>query len=46
MNCYLLPIIDDIINQFGESIVYSKLDLAIGYYQPAIKLAHTYRTAF
>ena len=46
VNQYPLPIIDYIIDCLGGSMVYSKLDLAIGYHQIAIQPIHTYRTAF
>ena len=46
VNQYPLPRIDDILDHLGGSMVYSKLDLATGYYQLAIEPTHTYRTAF
>ena len=46
VNYYPIPRKDDILYCSGESMVYCKLDLAIGYYQLAIEPIHTYRTTF
>ena len=46
VNQYPLPRKDDIIDRLGISMGYSKVDVAIGYYQLAVKPTHTYRTAF
>ena len=46
VNQYLVASIDYTLDRLGGSMVYSKLDLAISYYQLTIEPIHTYRTAF
>ena len=45
-NKYPLPRIDDIFDQLGESIAFSKLDLRSGYHQVKVKDSDVPKTAF
>ena len=43
---YCMPLVDDLLDQVGESTYLSKLDLTKGFYQIPVKLEHRDKTAF
>ena len=45
-NRYPLPRIDDLFDQIKGAIVFSKIDLKLGYHQLLIKEADIHKTAF
>jgi hypothetical protein len=45
-NKYLLPRIDDLLDQLKGAIIFSKIDLRLGYHQVRIKEEEIIRTSF